>query len=286
MCARKQFFGDVRFLSEVEDFVISGKRPELTEQHCPSAELRSVIFSCWQNEPSSRPNFSDILPKLFELVVKPFFTTQEIQDLDLLLEEEVNIDLHHRIKPETDSEVNRPDRLFSVDSDLTSRVDSTDLESPPSSPSSSSSPRPGSPDQVSLPKSLVSSPPRESSPKSLAIQSSKAMPSIYIGRRVSDDGHHLFQQANPPQSPPNNRAQFKEEEEEISIHSSTVLDMSLFGEPNASSPVTSPRIWTKPTTNSEGRWTPGDRSQWTPGDRSQWTTSPRSDRPLLPRVKS
>ena len=42
--SRKDFFGEVKFMLEIRDAIVSGKRPEIPQ--CPP-ELKMVIELCW-----------------------------------------------------------------------------------------------------------------------------------------------------------------------------------------------------------------------------------------------
>ena len=42
--ARKDFFGDVAFMSDLRDLIVTGNRPEVPQ--CP-AEFKAVIEQCW-----------------------------------------------------------------------------------------------------------------------------------------------------------------------------------------------------------------------------------------------
>ncbi len=58
MLERKLFFGEVKFMSELEDMVKSGKRPPIPGD-CP-VSVRILIETCWSQDPAKRPPFSDI----------------------------------------------------------------------------------------------------------------------------------------------------------------------------------------------------------------------------------
>ena len=60
--ARKLPFGDMIFLEEIKDAVITGERLEIPE-NCPS-ELTDLIKSCWHGLPACRPKFAEVVSRL------------------------------------------------------------------------------------------------------------------------------------------------------------------------------------------------------------------------------
>lgn len=68
LIARKLFFEDFAFLSDIEAAVIKGSRPPLPSiQHGCPALFASLIEECWAGNPSSRPAWSAIMAKLENL---------------------------------------------------------------------------------------------------------------------------------------------------------------------------------------------------------------------------
>ena len=64
------FFSEYSFLSAMEDAIISGKRPEISqEKYSNSTNIISLIESCWQNDPDKRPTFSDITHSLEQIIL-------------------------------------------------------------------------------------------------------------------------------------------------------------------------------------------------------------------------
>jgi len=60
LVTREDFFGEVRgFMAQLEDHVISGKRPAIPKD-CPE-DFAELIQDCWQNDPTARPSFSEII---------------------------------------------------------------------------------------------------------------------------------------------------------------------------------------------------------------------------------
>ena len=74
--ARRKFFGDITFMSHLENRVIAGERPPLPAD-CP-AEIAAVITSCWATNPDDRPSFEDIVARLLAIIAKlePALATQ------------------------------------------------------------------------------------------------------------------------------------------------------------------------------------------------------------------
>ena len=52
-------------MSELEDAVIDGKRPEIPV-HCPGA-WSALMQACWSTDPEARPSFNRVLWKLFSM---------------------------------------------------------------------------------------------------------------------------------------------------------------------------------------------------------------------------
>eukprot|EP01132_Coremiostelium_polycephalum_P008525 gene8525-10480_t len=57
----KEFFGEVKFFSQLEDMVIAGNRPEIPD--C-DPRFSKLIQDCWNNDPKKRPNFQQIVNSL------------------------------------------------------------------------------------------------------------------------------------------------------------------------------------------------------------------------------
>eukprot|EP01094_Clydonella_sp_ATCC50884_P021946 TRINITY_DN493_c0_g3_i1.p1 TRINITY_DN493_c0_g3~~TRINITY_DN493_c0_g3_i1.p1 ORF type:complete len:2040 (-),score=911.87 TRINITY_DN493_c0_g3_i1:136-6255(-) len=55
---REDFFGEISFMSALENKVIEGQRPAIPD-HCP-AEYRHLIETCWSGNPEERPSFVEI----------------------------------------------------------------------------------------------------------------------------------------------------------------------------------------------------------------------------------
>ena len=68
MSTRGIFFGEIKFMSELEEMVRGGKRPEIP-QSC-SAPYRSLIESCWSQDASERPTFSEVQKALERIAVE------------------------------------------------------------------------------------------------------------------------------------------------------------------------------------------------------------------------
>lgn len=58
MLTRKFFFGEIRFMSELDAAVRAGKRPAIPQES--AAPLRILVDTCWAQDPSKRPVFPDV----------------------------------------------------------------------------------------------------------------------------------------------------------------------------------------------------------------------------------
>jgi len=88
LLTRDNFFGEINFMSDLEDHVIQGKRPPL--DICPES-FRDVICTCWDNNPSRRPSFNWVISILENL------TNQDLSSL-----EEYRIQKWEALKDEKD----------------------------------------------------------------------------------------------------------------------------------------------------------------------------------------
>jgi hypothetical protein len=68
LCTREDFFGEVNFMSAIEDNVRRGKRPPIPTS-IPS-EFQELIALCWAQKPDQRPTFSDSVTRLSVLILK------------------------------------------------------------------------------------------------------------------------------------------------------------------------------------------------------------------------
>ena len=78
----KQFFGEFRWSSQIEDKVLSGERPVIPES--VSESFASLIRMCWDQEPMNRPTFDEILARLSRIVREE----QESGSLDVISHQE------------------------------------------------------------------------------------------------------------------------------------------------------------------------------------------------------
>eukprot|EP00727_Mastigamoeba_balamuthi_P006865 m51a1_g28 putative protein kinase domain containing protein (2458) ;mRNA; r:113976-122755 len=68
--ARRQFFGDEPFMTELERKVVAGERPELPSPAPPACA--SLIPQCWANDPDDRPTFARVVWELYDEIKKDF----------------------------------------------------------------------------------------------------------------------------------------------------------------------------------------------------------------------
>jgi len=69
IATRKEFFGDVSFMSVLEDKIISGERPPLPED-VPDPAVNTLIENCWATLPTKRPTFESVVTFL-EAIERP-----------------------------------------------------------------------------------------------------------------------------------------------------------------------------------------------------------------------
>ncbi|KAK5576072.1 hypothetical protein RB653_007210 [Dictyostelium firmibasis] len=70
LVTRKDYFGDIGFMTLIEEKVISGERPKIPED-CPEMYAK-LIVECWQNDASQRPKFSEIEDRLIKIAEAMF----------------------------------------------------------------------------------------------------------------------------------------------------------------------------------------------------------------------
>jgi len=68
IATREVFFGDSEWLSDIEDWIVVGKRPLIPNQRCPVL-FKEVIEQCWDQDPGKRPKWPEIIENLKELQV-------------------------------------------------------------------------------------------------------------------------------------------------------------------------------------------------------------------------
>eukprot|EP01133_Synstelium_polycarpum_P001517 gene1517-1772_t len=73
----RDFFGDLGFMSLLEDKVVAGERPPIPED-CPPA-YSTLIQECWQNNPDARPSFVDIEDRIMAIVSDMFPNVQLVE---------------------------------------------------------------------------------------------------------------------------------------------------------------------------------------------------------------
>eukprot|EP01132_Coremiostelium_polycephalum_P004498 gene4498-5610_t len=62
LLVRKKFFEDVIFMSTVEQLICEGIRPEIPPHDVPEYDI--LLNSCWNQDPASRPSFTEILKSI------------------------------------------------------------------------------------------------------------------------------------------------------------------------------------------------------------------------------
>ncbi|KAL6046584.1 Myotubularin-like phosphatase domain [Balamuthia mandrillaris] len=68
MLTGKDFLHKLRFLSEMEDYILSGEREEIPD--CKIPEYEQLLKECWQDDPAQRPTFADITKRLSAMQTK------------------------------------------------------------------------------------------------------------------------------------------------------------------------------------------------------------------------
>jgi len=66
LVTREFFFGEVRFMSQLEDMVLSGKRPAIPDD-CPPL-FKQLIEQCWHADPEKRPECKEIVARMGQLM--------------------------------------------------------------------------------------------------------------------------------------------------------------------------------------------------------------------------
>lgn len=73
IASRKRFFSEIAFLSQVEDMVIAGERPSIPQDCLDEVpEFAEVIRDCWQNDPSARPSFKQVVERIAQIIEERF----------------------------------------------------------------------------------------------------------------------------------------------------------------------------------------------------------------------
>lgn len=67
LVSRLQLFGEISFMSKVEEKIVNGERPEIPDT---LPELRHLIEKSWAQNPDDRPTFDQIVPQLEALYKK------------------------------------------------------------------------------------------------------------------------------------------------------------------------------------------------------------------------
>eukprot|EP01125_Pyxidicula_operculata_P010105 TRINITY_DN3328_c1_g4_i3.p1 TRINITY_DN3328_c1_g4~~TRINITY_DN3328_c1_g4_i3.p1 ORF type:complete len:2281 (+),score=534.60 TRINITY_DN3328_c1_g4_i3:9-6851(+) len=85
LSSRVGFFEEMIFLSDLEEAVLQGDRPQIT--NCPKVYQR-IIEKCWSNDPEERPSYDWILTELDQVRSTDFtsLNTIEVNNLQDLLE--------------------------------------------------------------------------------------------------------------------------------------------------------------------------------------------------------
>ncbi|KAL6059624.1 Pleckstrin y domain [Balamuthia mandrillaris] len=69
LITRENYFGEVRFMSQIEDMVLEGKRPDIPKR-CPP-QLAKLVQDCWHGSPSQRPTAEQVLERLSAIPMPP-----------------------------------------------------------------------------------------------------------------------------------------------------------------------------------------------------------------------
>ncbi|EFA77446.1 leucine-rich repeat-containing protein [Heterostelium album PN500] len=118
----QDFFGDLGFMSLLEDKVVSGERPPIPDD-CPSAYAQ-LIRDCWQNDPNSRPSFSEVEDRIMAMVSE-MFPNLQLTEPNNTAEKRRTL-RSHRKHASTSSEVSELlDQEFTVGGSSSSRKNST-----------------------------------------------------------------------------------------------------------------------------------------------------------------
>lgn len=73
MISGQDFFGEIAFMSDIENLIVSGKRPNINLVEDPFGvqdEFVDLLKICWDPSPSERPEFDEIVPILVKLLQK------------------------------------------------------------------------------------------------------------------------------------------------------------------------------------------------------------------------
>jgi small GTP-binding protein len=65
---RREFFGEVEFLSEVQEHILAGERPSFSDDCIPS--YANLMQACWDQSPENRPSFADVIDVLALIMQK------------------------------------------------------------------------------------------------------------------------------------------------------------------------------------------------------------------------
>ena len=73
MLSGQDYFGEIAFMSDIENLIVSGKRPNINLVDDPFGvqdEYVELLKQCWDPSPSERPEFEDIVPVLIKMLRK------------------------------------------------------------------------------------------------------------------------------------------------------------------------------------------------------------------------
>eukprot|EP00007_Cunea_sp_BSH-02190019_P005553 CAMPEP_0174232408 /NCGR_PEP_ID=MMETSP0417-20130205/2700_1 /TAXON_ID=242541 /ORGANISM="Mayorella sp, Strain BSH-02190019" /LENGTH=2427 /DNA_ID=CAMNT_0015310457 /DNA_START=88 /DNA_END=7371 /DNA_ORIENTATION=+ len=68
LLSRREFFGEIEFLSELQEAILDGKRPALPEDCLPS--FANLVRACWAGQADQRPSFPEIIDLLSVIMEK------------------------------------------------------------------------------------------------------------------------------------------------------------------------------------------------------------------------
>ncbi|EGG24144.1 leucine-rich repeat-containing protein [Cavenderia fasciculata] len=103
LLTQKDYFGDLTFMSMLEDKVVNGERPEIPES-CPPA-YSQLVQDCWQNDPLKRPPFHEIEERILALVSEMFPNLKMVDPNEYIKEKRKSIRQHRKSISSNESKI-------------------------------------------------------------------------------------------------------------------------------------------------------------------------------------